>query len=88
MLPLIGVIIFGSIELDGPSAFKTYESRGAWVAQSVERPALAPVMISQSVSLSRASSSLAVGTQPASDPLFPSLSAPPPVCTLSLLKNK
>ena len=54
-------------------------SRGAWVAQSVERPTSAQVMISPSVSSSPASGSVltAQSLEPASDCVSPSLSAPP-----------
>ena len=53
--------------------------RGTWVAQSVERPTLAQVMVSQSVSSSPASGSVltARSLEPASDSVSPSLSAPP-----------
>ena len=66
--------------------------RGAWVAWSVKRPTSAQVMISQSVGSSPASGSVltAQSLKPASDPVSPSLSAPPPLSlplTLSL-KNK
>ena len=56
-------------------------SWGAWVAQSVERPTSAQVMISQSVSLSPASGSelTAQSLEPASDSVSPSLSAFPPL---------
>ena len=59
--------------------FNNYPSRGAWVAQSVERPASAQVTISRSVSLSPASGSglMAQSLEPASDSVSPSLSAPP-----------
>ena len=52
---------------------------GAWVAQSVERPASAQVMISQFVGSSPASDSVltAQSLEPASDSVSPSLSAPP-----------
>ena len=52
--------------------------RGAWVAQSVERPTSAQVMISRSVSSSPASGSVltAQSLEPASDSVSPSLSAP------------
>ena len=51
---------------------------GAWVAQSVECPTLAQVMISQFVSSSPTSGSVltAQSLEPASDPVSPSLSAP------------
>ena len=53
--------------------------RGAWVAQSVERPTSAQVMISRSMSSSPASGSVltAQSLEPASDSVSPSLSAPP-----------
>ena len=52
---------------------------GAWVAQSVEHPTSAQVMISQSVSSSPASGSVltAQSLEPASDSMSPSFSAPP-----------
>ena len=58
---------------------------GAWVAQSVERPASAQVMISQSVSSSPASGSVltARSLEPASDSVSPSL-CPSPTHALSL----
>ena len=53
---------------------------GAWVAQSVEHPTSAQVMISRSVSSSPASGSglMAQSLEPVSDSVSPSLSAPPP----------
>ena len=53
--------------------------RGAWVAQSVERPTSAQVMISRCVSSSPVSGSVltAQSLEPISDSVFPSLSAPP-----------
>ena len=63
--------------------------RGAWVAQSVELPASAQVMISRFVSSSPASGSVltAQSLEPASDSVSPSLSALPPlVLSLSLSK--
>ena len=57
------------------------------MAQSVEHPASAQVMISRSVSSSPASGSVltAQGLEPASDSVSPSLSASPPrVVSLSL----
>ena len=68
----------------GPKVLKC--SRGAWVAQSVERPASARVTISRSVSLSPASGSVltARSLEPASDSVSPSLSVPPPAHALSL----
>ena len=52
---------------------------GAWVAQLVEHPTSAQVMISQSVSSSPASGSVltAQRLEPALDSVSPSLSAPP-----------
>ena len=53
--------------------------RGAWVAQWLERPTSAQVMISRFVSSSPASGSVrtARSLEPASDSVSPSLSAPP-----------
>ena len=66
--------------------------RGAWVAQSVERPTLDQVIISQFMSLSPTLGSVLTpgSLEPASDSVSLSLSAPPLfVCALSLsLKNK
>ena len=52
---------------------------GAWVAQSVERPTSAQVVISRSVSSSPASGSVltAQSLEPASDSVSSSVSAPP-----------
>ena len=52
--------------------------RGAWVAQLVEHPTLARVMISQLVGLSPASGSVltAQSLEPALDSVSPSLSLP------------
>ena len=61
------------------------------MAQSVERLALAQVMISQFVGLSSASGSVltAQSLEPALDSVSPSLSAPPPlVLCLSLPLSK
>ena len=54
---------------------------GTWVAQSVEHPTSAQVMISRSVSSSPASGSVLTtqSLEPASDPVSPSLSASPSV---------
>ena len=65
---------------------------GAWVAQSVEHPASAQVMISQLMGSSPASGSVlkARSLEPASDSVSPSLSAPPPLAlclSLSLKKE-
>ena len=59
--------------------FQSKTARGAWVAQSVECPTSAQVMISRSVSLSPASGSVLVAQslEPASDSVSSSLSAPP-----------
>ena len=67
---------------------KYRRGRGVWVAQSVERPNLAQVMILGFVSSSPASGSVQTSgsLEPASDSVSPSLSAPP-VLMLSL-KNK
>ena len=65
-------------------------SGGAWVAHSVERPTLAQVMISQSVSLSPMSGPVltAQSLEPASDSMSASLAALPNSCSVSLtLKN-
>ena len=70
--------------------FKKRGSRGAWVAQSVERPASSQVMISRSVSSSPASGSVltAQSLEPASCSVSPSL-CPSPAHVLPLsLKNK
>ena len=67
-------------------------SWGAWVAQSVECPTSAQVMILRSRSLSPALGSVltAESLEPASDSVSPSLSLPLPCsCSVSLtLKNK
>ena len=67
------------------SAVEKGNGRGAWVAQSVERPTSPRVMISQSVSSSPVLGSMltAQSLEPASDSVSPSLSAPP-LLTLSL----
>ena len=61
-----------------------------WVAQSVECPTSAQVMISRSVSLSPASGSvlMAQSLEPALDSVSPSLSAPPLLALWPSLKNK
>ena len=64
--------------------------RGAWVAQSGERPTSAQVMISRFVSSSPTLGSVltARSLEPASDSVSPH-SAPPHLCSVSLcLKNK
>ena len=68
--------------------------RGAWVAQSVERPTSAQVMVSQSVSSSPASGSVlrlracARSLEPASDSVSPTLSDPPPFMLCLSLSQK
>ena len=55
--------------------------RGTWAAQSVKRPTLAQVMISQFVCSSPTSGPVltAQSLKPALDSVSPSLSAPPPL---------
>ena len=55
------------------------EIRGAWVTQSVKHPTSAQVMILQFMGSSPTSGSVltAGSLEPASDSVFPSLSAPP-----------
>ena len=62
---------------------------GAWVVQLGECPTLAQVMISQFLSSSPSSDSMltAQSLQPVLNSVYPSLSAPPLLITLSL-KNK
>ena len=62
---------------------------GVWVAQSVEHPTSAQVMISQFVSSSPASGSvlMAQSLEPASDSVSPSLSLCPPVCLPKINKH-
>ena len=64
--------------------------RGAWVAQSVERPTSAQVTISPTVSSSPASGSglMAQSLEPASGSVSPSLSAPPPFMLCLSLSQK
>ena len=64
--------------------------RGAWVAQLVERPTSAQVMISRSVGSSPASGSglTAQSLEPVSDSMSPSLSDPPLFMLSLCLKNK
>ena len=65
--------------------------QGAWVAQSVERPTSAQVMISRLVSSRPVSGSVltARSLEPASDSVPPSLSAPTHSHSVSVsLKNK
>ena len=63
---------------------------GAWVAQSVERPTSAQVVISPSVSSGSASGSVltARSMELASDSVSPSLSALTPLALCLCLKNK
>ena len=58
------------------------------MAQSVEPPTSAQVMISRFVSSSPALGFYAVGTELASDPLSPSPSGPPLLVHALSLKNK
>ena len=71
------------------SAFKRL-MRGAWVAQSVELPTSAQVLISRSVSSSPASGSVltAQSREPASDSVSPCLSDPPPFMLCLSLSQK
>ena len=66
------------------------KGRGAWVAQSVERPTSAQVTISRFVSSSPASGSglMAQSLEPASDSVSPSLSAPHPFMLCLSLSQK
>ena len=63
---------------------------GVWVAQSVERPTSAQVMISQLLTLSPVSGSVltARSLEPASDSVSPSLSAPNPLAFCLCLSQK
>ena len=72
------------------SDLENKQIRGAWVAQSVERPTSAPVMISQFVGQSPVSGSVltAWSLEPAWDSVSPSLSAPPLLVLSLCLKNK
>ena len=65
-------------------------SRGAWVAQSVEHPTSAQVMISRSVGSGPASGSVltAQSLEPVSDSVSPSFSDPPLFMLSLCLKNK
>ena len=71
---------------------KKWKDRGAWVAQSVEWPTSAQVMILRSVSLSPTSGSVLIAgsLEPASVSVSPSLSASPPFtfCLSLLFKNE
>ena len=79
----------GSWRWPKPHFYFREKSRGAWVAQSVEPPTSAQVMISRSVSSSPASgSALPAGSlEPASDSVSPSL-CPSPTPALSLSVSK
>ena len=63
-----------------------YPAWGAWVAQSVERPTWAQVLISQSVGSSPASGLVlaAQSPKPASDSVSPSRLCPFPIHAFSL----
>ena len=63
---------------------------GAWVAQSVERPASTQVMISELMSLSPALGSVltAQSLEPTSNSVSPSLSAPPLLTLYSVSLSK
>ena len=63
------------------SCFKTVEETGAWLAQSVKRPASAQITISRFVGSSPASGSVltARSLEPASRSASSALSAPPPL---------
>ena len=65
--------------------FERVLSRGAWGAQSVERPTWAQVTISRLVSSSPASGSVltAQSLEPALGSVSRSLSAFPPLCSVS-----
>ena len=69
---------------------EVHEEWGTWVAQSVERPTSAQVVISQSVSSSPASGSVltAQSLEPVSDSVSPSLSDPPPFMLCLSLSQK
>ena len=69
---------------------KVFNTWGAWVAQSVEPPTSAQVMISWFVSLSPASGSVltAQSLEPASDFASPSLSTPHPLAFCLRLSQK
>ena len=63
--------------------------RGAGVAQLVKHSALAQVMISRSMGLSPMSGSVLTSQslEPASDPVSPSLCAPPPLSKINKQKK-
>ena len=68
----------------------TTVARGAWVAQLIEHPTPAQVMISQSVSLSPVSGSVltAQNLEPVLDSVSPPLSTPPILMLCLFLYNK
>ena len=70
--------------------FEIVECWGAWVAQLVERPTSAQVMISRSVGSSPALGSVltAQSLEPVSDSVSPSLSDPPPFMLYLSLSQK
>ena len=76
--------------LDQVDPFIKKSLRGSWVAQSVERPTSAQVMISQLVISSPASGSVlaARSLEPASDSVSPSVSVRLPLAFSLSLKNK
>ena len=69
---------------------ESQKKRGTWVAQSVERPTSAQVMISWFMGSSPMSGSVltAQSLEPASDSASPSLSAPPPLVLCLSLSQK
>ena len=89
LLPSTNILL--ALECTTHSLYKVLKTWGAWVAQSVERLALAQVTISQFMSSSSASGSVltAQSLEPASYSVPPSLTAPPPlVLSLSKIKKK
>ena len=79
MLDICGIRIFKYSNSFINRTLAENNFRGAWVAQSVERPTSAQVTISWFVSSSPASGSVlpAQGLEPASNSVSPSLFAPP-----------
>ena len=63
-------------------------SWGAWVAQSVERPTSAQVMILRFVGSNKPAVLTAQSLEPASDSVSPSLSVPPPFMLRLSLSQK
>ena len=87
MLPFISCFCTASFSLLMLVLRNVKAPRGAWVAQSVERPTSAQVTISRSVSSSPASGSglMARSLEPVSDSVSPSLFLPlPRSCSVSL----